>query len=176
MKFRIRQSDGHLAPEGEAGELEIASPYGMLGYLDDPDLTRTSFNDGYFRTGDLARIAKDMRTEIVGRSKEIISRGGNKISPLQIDNLLSAHPDVAAALCAGVPDERLGETIHAVVVLKAGATLTEPDLLAWASDTMERFKLPETGYFCDTIPVGSTGKASRAAAQQFILAERRKAS
>jgi long-chain acyl-CoA synthetase len=170
VKFRIRKSDGRLAEQGEFGELEIKSPYGMLGYLDDPALTRISFNDGYFRSGDLAKIRADNRTEIVGRSKEIISRGGNKISPLQLDNLLSAHPDVAAALCAGVPDRRLGENIQAMVVLKPGAILTEPDLLAWASDRIERFKLPDAIHFCDAIPVGNTGKASRAAVRQFILA------
>jgi acyl-CoA synthetase (AMP-forming)/AMP-acid ligase II len=171
VKFRIRTLDGDLARDGEAGELEIASPYGMLGYLDDPELTRTSFNDGYFRSGDLARIRADLRTEIVGRSKEIISRGGNKISPLQIDNVLSAHPDVAAALCTGVPDQRFGENVQAMVVLKPGASLTAADLLAWASDKIERFKLPDAIHFCDAIPVGSTGKASRAAVRQFILAE-----
>jgi long-chain acyl-CoA synthetase len=170
VKFRIRKSDGQLARDGEPGELEINSPYGMLGYLDDPDLTLKSFNDGYFRSGDLARIRRDQRTEIVGRTKEIISRGGNKIAPLEIDNLLSAHPDVAGALCAGIPDERLGETIHAVVVLKNGATLTEAELLAWAQDKIERFKLPEAIYFRDALPVGGTGKASRGAVRQFILA------
>jgi long-chain acyl-CoA synthetase len=175
VKFRIRKPDGHLAHEGEMGELEIASPYGMLGYLDDPDLTRTSFNEGYFRSGDLARIRADRRTEIVGRSKEIISRGANKISPLEIDHLLSAHPDVAVALCAGVPDDRLGEAIHAMVVLKPGAILTEPDLLTWASDRIERFKLADAIYFCDAIPLGNTGKASRAAVQQFVLAQKRSA-
>jgi long-chain acyl-CoA synthetase len=174
VKFRIRKNDGLLAEEGEAGELEIDSPYGMLGYLDDPELTRTSFSDGYFRSGDLARIRADNRTEIVGRAKEIISRGGNKISPLQIDNLLSAHPDVAVALCAGVPDDRLGERIQAMVVLKPGTSLTEPDLLRWASDKIERFKLPDAIHFCDAIPVGNTGKASRAAVRQFFLAEMRK--
>jgi long-chain acyl-CoA synthetase len=173
VQFRIRKTDGHLAGEGEMGELEIASPYGMLGYLDDPDLTRTSFNEGYFRSGDLARIRADRRTEIVGRSKEIISRGANKISPLEIDHLLSAHPDVAVALCAGVPDDRLGEAIHAMVVLKPGAILTEPDLLTWGSDKIERFKLPDAIYFCDAIPLGNTGKASRAAVQQFVLAQKR---
>ena len=173
VNFRIKKGDGQLAQEGEAGELEIKSPYGMLGYLDDPELTRVSFNDGYFRTGDLARIRADGGTEIVGRSKEIISRGGNKIAPLEIDNVLSAHPDVAIALCAGVPDQRLGETIHAVVVLKAGAVLSESDLLQWASGKIERFKLPEAVHFCDTVPLGSTGKASRAAAQQYILARKR---
>jgi long-chain acyl-CoA synthetase len=171
VKFRIRKSDGLLADDDEFGELEIHSPYGMLGYLDDPELTRTSFNQGYFRSVDLAKIRADNRTEIVGRAKEIISRGGNKISPLQIDNLLSAHPDVAVALCTGVPDKRLGENIQAMVVLKPGALLTEPDLLSWASDKIERFKLPDAIYFCDAIPVGSTGKASRAAVRQFILAE-----
>jgi long-chain acyl-CoA synthetase len=171
VKFRIRKSDGRLAGEDEFGELEIYSPYGMLGYLDDPEMTRTSFSEGYFRSGDLARIRADNRTEIVGRANEIISRGGNKISPLQIDNLLSAHPDVAVALCTGVPDDRLGENIQAMVVLKPGAILTEPDLLTWASDKIERFKLPDAIHFCDAIPVGSTGKASRAAVRQFILAE-----
>jgi long-chain acyl-CoA synthetase len=172
VKFRIRKSNGLLASQGEAGELEIASPYGMLGYFDDPDLTRTSFNEGYFRSGDLARIRTDKRTEIVGRSKEIISRGGNKISPLQIDNVLSAHPDVAVALCTGLPDDRLGEAIHAMVVLKPGATVSAPDLLAWASTKIERFKLPDAIYFCEAIPLGTTGKANRAAVKQFILGQK----
>jgi long-chain acyl-CoA synthetase len=172
VKFRIRKTDGQLAQDGETGELEIDSPYGMLGYLDDPNLTRASFNDGYFRSGDLARVRPDHRTEIVGRSKEMVSRGGNKISPLQIDHVLSAHPCVAAALCSGVPDERLGETIHAIVVLKPGTTLTGPDLLKWASERIERFKLPDAIYFCDAIPLGNTGKASRAAVQQFAAARR----
>ncbi|HVX77480.1 MAG TPA: fatty acid--CoA ligase family protein [Bradyrhizobium sp.] len=172
VAFRIRKSDGTLAPHGEAGELEIASPYSMLGYLDDPDLTKASFNDGYFRSGDLARIRSDGRTEIVGRSKEIISRGGNKVSPLELDHLLSSHPDVAVALCTGVPDERLGETIHAMVVLNPGACLAEADLLRWASGRIERFKLPEKIHFCDALPIGNTGKANRTAARQLILAQR----
>jgi long-chain acyl-CoA synthetase len=172
VTFRIRKSDGMLALHGEAGELEILSPYGMLGYLDDPDLTKGSFNDGFFRSGDLARIRDDGHTEIVGRSKEVISRGGNKVSPLEIDHLLASHPDVAVALCTGVPDERLGETIHAMVVLNPGVSLAEADLLQWASGKIERFKLPETIHFCDALPVGNTGKANRAAARQLILAQR----
>lgn len=172
VTFRIRKSDGTLAPHGEAGELEILSPYGMLGYLDDPDLTKGSFNDGYFRSGDLARIRDDGRTEIVGRSRELISRGGNKVSPLEVDHLLSSHPDVAVALCTGLPDERLGETIHAMVVLNPGVSLTEADLLQWASGKIERFKLPEKIHFCDALPVGNIGKANRAAVRQLILAQR----
>ena len=115
------------------GELAIRTPFGMLGYLDDPALTGGSFSEGYLRTGDLARLRPDGRVEIVGRLKDIISRGGNKIAPAEIDALLGSHPDVAAALCAGVPDPRLGEAIHAVVVPRANAALTPEALRRWAS-------------------------------------------
>ena len=74
----------------------------MLGYLDDPALTQASFADGYFRTGDLARLTAAGHVELIGRAKDIVSRGGHKIAPLEIDNLLAEHPAVAAALCAGV--------------------------------------------------------------------------
>src|SRR6185437_11874460 len=105
------------------GELQIRSPFGMLGYLDDPQLTAASFADGYFRTGDLARQDVQGYVALVGRAKDMVSRGGIKIAPLEVDNLLAEHPDVAAALCAGVPDERLGEVLHAVVVPRPGAAL-----------------------------------------------------
>ena len=113
------------------GELQIRSPYGMLGYLDDPALTEASFADGFFKTGDLAKLDENGRVALIGRAKDIISRGGIKIAPLEIDNLLAGHPDVAAALCAGVPDARLGEVIHAVVVPRNGAALDPAALRAW---------------------------------------------
>ena len=116
--------DYRITDEARRPASSDRTPYGMLGYLDAPELTAASFVDGYFRTGDLARLRGDGRVEIVGRIKEIVSRGGNKIAPLEIDHVLARHPEVAAALCAGVPDPRLGEAICAVVVLKAGASLT----------------------------------------------------
>jgi acyl-CoA synthetase (AMP-forming)/AMP-acid ligase II len=145
----------------EADELQIRSPFGMLGYLDNPDLTTASFADGYFKTGDLARLRDDGRVELIGRSKDLISRGGNKIAPLEIDNLLAEHPDVAAALCAGVPDERLGEVIHAAVVPRAGARLSADELRLWMLTRTERFKVPDAFHFTDALPAGSTGKADR---------------
>jgi acyl-CoA synthetase (AMP-forming)/AMP-acid ligase II len=145
----------------------------MLGYLNDEALTKASFQDGFFKTGDLARMRPDGRLELVGRSKEIISRGGNKIAPLELDNLLATHPDVAAALCAGVPDERLGESIHAVVVLRPGARLTPSILRDWAATRLERFKLPDAIHFCDALPLGSTGKASRAAVVDLARTKKR---
>jgi long-chain acyl-CoA synthetase len=145
------------------GELQIRTPYGMLGYLDDPDLTQASFADGYFKTGDLARLTADGFVQLVGRAKDIVSRGGHKIAPLEIDNLLAEHPDVAAALCAGVPDDRLGEVIHAVVVPRAGCQLDDAALRAWLLARTERFKVPDVFHVRDALPVGSTGKADRRA-------------
>lgn len=158
---RYRLAGGDLG-EG-VGELQIRTPFGMTGYLDDPALTAESFSGGYFRTGDLGRLRGDGRVEIVGRAKEIISRGGNKIAPLEIDNLLCGHPGV----CAGVPDERFGEAIHAVVVLKPGATLDAAGLRHWAAQRIEPFKLPDRISFAATLPLGATGKTSRAAIREL---------
>jgi acyl-CoA synthetase (AMP-forming)/AMP-acid ligase II len=157
-----------IAPDGE---LLIDTPYGMLGYLDDPDLTRASSVDGYFRTGDLARLTPSGNVALIGRAKDIVSRGGHKIAPLEIDNLLAGHPDVAAALCAGVPDERLGEVIHAVVVPRAGARLDGAALRDWLLARTERFKVPDVFHVRDALPVGSTGKADRRAVAALAVAK-----
>ena len=139
----------------------------MLGYLDDPALTAASFCEGYLRTGDLARVRTDGRVEIVGRLKDIISRGGNKIAPAEIDALLASHPSVAAALSAGVPDARLGEAICAIVVLKPDAALTAHALRQWAAERTEKFKVPDAIYFRDALPVGATGKVQRSGVAQI---------
>src|SRR5262249_57113822 len=131
----------------EEGEWKIRTPFGMLGYLDAPQLTADSFSDGYFKTGDLARERADGRVELIGRGKDIISRGGIKIAPLEIDNILCEHPDVAAALSAGVPDERLGEVIHAVVVLRPLAVLRAHALRPWVLPRTQPLKGPDGFYF-----------------------------
>jgi long-chain acyl-CoA synthetase len=147
----------------ESGELLVRSSFGMLGYLDEPQLTQASFDDGYFRTGDLARVDARGFVELVGRAKDMISRGGIKIAPLEIDRLLAEHPDVAAALCAGVPDERLGEVVHAVVVPRAGAALDPARLRDWLGARTEWFKVPEVIHIRAALPAGATGKADRRA-------------
>lgn len=136
----------------------------MLGYLDDPLLTEKAFEGGYFKTGDLALLREDGYVQLVGRSKDIVSRGGNKIGPLEIENLFARHEAVAAALAFGMPDERLGESLHLMIV-RRDPRLTESDLREWARERIERFKLPDAIHFVDTLPVGRTGKADRAAAQ-----------
>jgi long-chain acyl-CoA synthetase len=166
VMFRIAK-DGDAVAAGETGELQIRTPFGMLGYLDNPALTEASFEDGYFRTGDLARLTADGAVALIGRAKDIISRGGNKIAPLEIDNLLAEHPDIAAALCAGVADERLGEVIHAVIVTRAGARLDATALRDWLLARTERFKVPDVFHFRDALPSGASGKADRRAVAQL---------
>ena len=170
VAFRLVGDDGRPVPDGAQGELAIRTPFGMLGYLDDPASTAASFSDGYFHTGDLARLRPDGRVEIVGRLKDIVSRGGNKIAPAEIDALLGSHPDVAAALCAGVPDPRLGEAIHAVVVPRANADLTPEALRRWAAERIERYKVPDAIYLRDALPLGSTGKVRRAGVAELARA------
>jgi long-chain acyl-CoA synthetase len=166
VMFRLVQ-DGRPIAAGETGELQIRTPFGMLGYLDNPELTEASFDGDYFKTGDLARMTDGGYVELIGRIKDIISRGGNKIAPLEIDNLLGEHPGVAAALCAGVPDERLGEVIHAVVVPLAGAQLDSVMLRDWLLARTERFKVPDVFHFREVLPSGSSGKADRKAVAQL---------
>jgi long-chain acyl-CoA synthetase len=166
VTFRIAR-DGAAVAAGTTGELQIRTPFGMLGYLDNPALTEASFDGGYFKTGDLARLTADGAVALIGRAKDIISRGGNKIAPLEIDNLLAEHPDIAAALCAGVADERLGEVVHAVIVPRAGACLDAAALRDWLLARTERFKVPDVFYFRDALPSGASGKADRRAVAQL---------
>ena len=150
------------------GELQIRTPYGMLGYLDQPELTEASFADGFFRTGDLARQRADGRLELIGRAKEVIIRAGNKISPLEVERVFLEHPDIAAALCAGAADPRTGEAICLMVVPRAGASPAAEALRAWAAERLERWKLPDRILFASALPVGGTGKADRKALRAAV--------
>jgi long-chain acyl-CoA synthetase len=169
VSFRVAAEDGAAAAPGQPGELQIRTPFGMLGYLDQPDLTKAAFSDGFFRTGDVARVRTDGRVEIVGRIKEIISRGGNKIAPLEIENLFGNHPDIIGALCAGIPDKRLGEAVHVMLVPRPGAALHADELRRWAAERIERYKLPDGIHLAQKLPVGPTGKADRAALASMVI-------
>jgi long-chain acyl-CoA synthetase len=172
VEYRIVDANGGLARPGVAGALCIKTPFGMLGYLDDPSLTAACYGDGFLITGDQARLRPDGRVEIVGRFKDIIARGGNKIAPAEIETLLSSHPEVTAALCAGAPDVRLGECIVAIVTLAPGSALTAAQLRGWAAGQIEKFKVPDAIYVRDALPTGGSGKLDRTAVTRFALAAR----
>ena len=175
VEFRIADAQNCAVPSGATGELQIRTPFAMNGYLDELQLTRAAFVDGYFRTGDLARAREDGRVELAGRIKDIIIRGGANVSPLELDHLLAQHPDVAAALTAGVPDPMVGERIHALVVPRANASIDEKDLRQWVSARVEKFKWPDVYHFGEELPTGRTGKVDRGALRNQVLANRAEA-
>ncbi len=166
---RIADDAGRDVVAGAVGELLLRSRFVMPGYLDDPAATRAAFHGDWFRTGDLAQRAADGRIRLAGRAKELISRGANKVSPLEIEQAMQRHPEVAAALATGVPDALMGERIHLLVLPRAGAQPTEETLRAWATQHLERYKRPDAIHLGDALPVGRTGKADRAQLRALIL-------
>jgi len=172
--FRIAGAEGHEVPPGEVGELQIRTPFVMNGYLDQPELTRTSFAGDFFRTGDLARVRADGAVELAGRVKDQINRAGAKVSPLELDHLIAQHPDVSAALTAGVPDAVTGERIHVLVVPRAGVRIDEAALRAWVAERAEKFKRPDVYHFASELPVGRTGKVDREALRRSVAAQAKK--
>jgi long-chain acyl-CoA synthetase len=167
-QFRIADAQGQPLPLGQVGELQLHTPFLMRGYLDAPELTAAALQDGWFRTGDLALQHADGLVALMGRSKELISRGGNKLSPVEVEQALSAHPDVAAAMAVGRPESRLGEAIHVLVVPRAGCTLTIASLRAHLAYRLEKFKHPDAWHLAGALPLGRTGKADRGALAALI--------
>jgi len=155
----------------ETGELQLRTPFGMLGYLDMPAETRAAYAEGWLRTGDVVARAPDGRLVLTGRMKEIINRAGNKVSPLEIEGLFAAHPAVSAAMATGVADPRLGEAVHLMVVPRPGARVTPEALRDWAAGRIERFKLPDRIHLGENLPLGRTGKADRAALRHRLEAD-----
>lgn len=146
----------------EDGELRIRSPWGMAGYLDDPERTAATFDaDGYFRTGDLVSVRADGRPVLVGRASDMINKGGLKVAPREVEDALAGHPSVAAALVTGVPDRQTGEAVAAAVVARPGIEIDPDALRSWLAERIEKFKLPSRIEVVPALPVGRTGKADR---------------
>jgi acyl-CoA synthetase (AMP-forming)/AMP-acid ligase II len=147
-----------LAP-GERGEVVIQGPNVIRGYENNAEANATSFVDGWFRTGDRGYLDADGYLWLVARIKELINRGGEKISPREIDEVLLAHPAVAEAVCFGVPHATWGEEVAAAVVLREA--VTEADLLAYCREHLAEYKRPKQIHITETIPRTATGKIQR---------------
>ena len=158
---KIVAESGLVVSPGEHGEVLLGGPAVTSGYLEAPELNRVSFVDGWFRTGDIGSIDADGFLTLHGRKTEIINRGGEKISPAEIDNALQRHPDVAEAAAYAVPHPRLGEDVAAAVVLREGATVTPLKLREFLLPSLAQFKIPRRIVFVDRLPKGATGKVQR---------------
>ena len=164
---RVVGEDGLEMPGGEVGELWIRTPYRMTGYLADRASTAAATVGEWFRTGDLARRGGDGRFLLTGRAKNLISRGGAKVSPLEIESIYTGHPGCAAAVATGVPDDLLGERIVLLVTLRPDAQVAGAALREWGRQRLDRFKVPDEVYIVDELPLGPTGKVDRMGVQQL---------
>src|SRR5690606_14111758 len=136
------------------------------GYENNPEANAAAFSDGWFRTGDQGFLDADGYLCLTGRLKELINRGGEKISPLEIDDVLLRHPAVAEALAFAVPHRTLGEEVHAAVVLKAEAD--ERELREHCAASLADFKVPRQIHILPALPRGATGKLQRITMAQTL--------
>jgi len=160
VKITIRSADGQVLPTGERGEVCIQGPNVITGYENNPEANATAFFDGtWFRTGDQGVLDENGYLMLTGRLKEMINRGGEKISPREIDEMLLAHPSVAEAVCFGTPHPTWGEEVAAAVQLKE--PVSEADLLAFCKERLADFKRPKKIHITEAIPRTATGKIQR---------------
>lgn len=169
MQVKVVDEDGEEVPRGSDGELLVRGPMVTRGYVNQPELTAQHFlDDGFFRTGDRARMDGDGYVRITGRIKDLIIRGGVNISPVDIESALFSHPKVANVAVVGMPDARLGERICAYVVAHPDQTLTLAEVQRWmAAAQMAKPKWPERVEIVDALPMTPSGKV-----QKFRLRER----
>src|SRR5262245_40016624 len=159
VEISIMDATGkHLQP-GEHGEVVIKGPNVIQGYENNPEANAKSFVDGWFRTGDQGFLDANGYLTLVARIKELINRGGEKISPREIDEVLLAHPAVGEAVCFGVPHQTWGEEVAAAVVVKQ--PITEQELLAYCKERLADYKRPKQIHITETIPRTATGKIQR---------------
>ena len=168
VRHRIVDERGAPCPAGAPGELQLAKPFAMNGYLDDEELTRAAFDGEWFRTGDLAAHDGEGFVSIVGRLKDVIVRGGNKVTPVEIERALCACPGVAGALVAGLPDPVLGQRIHALLVPAQGESLEARAIRAALAGRLEKFKQPDACWTAAELPTGRTGKIDRGRLRAMI--------
>ena len=159
VEIAILSEHGDLLPAGTAGEVAVRGPNVMDGYEANPEATAAAFCDGWFRTGDQGTLSHDGYLTLAGRIKELINRGGEKIAPREIDEILVRHPAVAEAVTFGIPHKTWGEEVAAAVVLKG--EVEKRELADFCRQHLADFKIPRQFFFVNEIPRTSTGKVQR---------------
>ena len=162
-EVRLVDEDGAEVADGEIGELLARGPYTLRGYYNAPEHNQRSFTpDGFYRSGDLMWRHPSGNYVVAGRTKDLINRGGEKISAEEVENLILGHPAVLNVACVAVPDPSLGERMCACVILRPGHRLTLPELTAFlAAEEIARHKLPERLAVLDRFPLSAVGKVSK---------------
>lgn len=160
-EIAVMAPDGKLLGPGETGEIVIRGPNVTAGYEKNPEANASAFAHGWFHTGDQGVLDADLYLSVTGRLKEIINRGGEKISPREVDDVLMDHPAVAQVVTFAMPHDKLGEEVAAAIVLREGTSTTEGEIRDFASGRLADFKVPRKVLILDEIPKGATGKMQR---------------
>ena len=163
VEVRLVDEQGKPVTPGTPGEIEVRGPSVFLEYWGKPDATRDAFRDGWFRTGDTAVVENGVYLILGRTSLEILKTGGHKVSALEIEEALRAHPAVAECAVVGVPDAEWGERVAAALVLKAGGAIDLPSLRAWAKEFLAPYKLPSRLLAMDALPRNAMGKVMKPA-------------
>jgi acyl-CoA synthetase (AMP-forming)/AMP-acid ligase II len=167
----IRDEQGNVLAAGERGEICIHGPNVINGYENNPDANATAFFGEWFRTGDQGVLDEHGYLSLTGRLKEMINRGGEKISPREIDEVLLAHPAVAEAVAFGTPHPTWGEEVAAAIVLREGAAVSESDILGYCRERLADYKRPKQVFLTTQIPRTATGKIQRRVVAQAFSAQ-----
>jgi acyl-CoA synthetase (AMP-forming)/AMP-acid ligase II len=157
----IMGEGGDLLPPGHTGEVVIRGPNVMSGYEANPEANARAFTNGWFRTGDQGVLERDGYLRLTGRLKELINRGGEKFSPLEVDQVLMEHPAVEQVVTFAVPHAMLGEEVAAAVVLRDGEAASDQELREFVAARVAPFKVPRKILILREIPKGPTGKLQR---------------
>jgi 2,3-dihydroxybenzoate-AMP ligase len=169
-EVRLVDEEGREVAPGEVGELTCRGPYTLRGYYGAPEYNARQFTpDGFYRSGDLMRLDPSGNYVVEGRKKDLVNRGGEKISAEEIENLILSHPSVQNIACVPIPDLNLGERMCACVILKRNCVLTLKELVAFLMDKeIAKFKLPERLEVLSDFPVSPFGKVSKKALVEMV--------
>jgi acyl-CoA synthetase (AMP-forming)/AMP-acid ligase II len=160
-KIQIVDSDYHPLPVGQDGEITVKTPYMFLGYLNNPVETAKVFRDGWFYTGDVGRVDEEGYLYIVGRRKNMIISGGYNIYEEEVERVLAEHPRVKEVAVIGVPDEKWGEAVKAIVALSPGAQVREEEIIEFCKESLAGYKKPKSVDFVTALPRLSSGKIAK---------------
>ncbi len=160
-EVQVMDEAGAILATDRVGEVVIRGPNVTAGYLENPEANATAFHDGWFRTGDQGVLDGEGYLTITGRLKEIINRGGEKVSPREVDEVLLDHPDIDQAVTFAMPHDKLGEEVAVAIVARQGAEIDSGEVRAFARDRLADFKVPRRVVLVEEIPKGATGKLQR---------------
>jgi long-chain acyl-CoA synthetase len=158
VEMKVVDENGQEVAQGEVGEIVIRGHNVMRGYWNRPDATAEAIRDGWFHSGDMAKVDEDGYFFIVDRKKDMIIRGGYNVYPREVEEVLYEHPAVAECAVIGVPDDKMGEEVGAAVCLKEGQSASEDELRDHVKENVAGYKYPRRIWFVDELPKGPTGK------------------